>query len=95
MPLGLAVVGNWVAGGAHAGLGLVAGVVGRTTRPQLRSTWFSATYWRVAAISALLTLPFLFAAAAQALLRADITLLLRAALGYLPLALLAVAVAAP
>ena len=61
------------AGGAHAALQLVAGR-GRTapTRPQLRSTWFSATYWRVAAIAALLTLPFLFAAAVQALLRSDL-----------------------
>ena len=36
-----------------------------------------------------------FAAAVQAIIRADLTLLLRAALGYLPLGLLAVAIAAP
>jgi hypothetical protein len=70
-------------------------VIGRTTEPQLTTTWFSATYWRVAGIAAVLTLPFLFAAAVQALVQSDITLVIRAALGYLPLALLAVAIAAP
>jgi hypothetical protein len=91
----LVAFGGWIAGGAHAALQLVGHVISRSTRPQLRSTWFSSTYWRVAGIAALLTLPFLFAAAIQALLRSDLSLLLRAALGYLPLALLAVSVAAP
>ena len=43
----------------------------------------------------MLTLPFLFAAAVQALIRSDLGLLVRAAFGYLPLAMLAVAIAAP
>jgi hypothetical protein len=85
----------WVLAGAHFVLHETASVISGTSRPELRSTWFSATYWRVAAISALLTLPFLFAAAIQALLRSDLTLLLRAAFGYLPLGFLGVAVAAP
>jgi hypothetical protein len=42
-----------------------------------------------------LTLPFLFAAAVQALVRSDLALLIRATLGYLPLAMLMVSVAAP
>ena len=46
-------------------------------------------------MAALLTLPFLFAAAIQALLRSDMTLLGRAAFGYLPLGMLAIGVAAP
>jgi hypothetical protein len=49
----------------------------------------------MAGIAALLTLPFLFAAVVQALLRSDLALLARAALGYLPLAMLAVGIAAP
>ncbi len=49
----------------------------------------------MAAIAAVLTLPFLFAAAVQALIRSDLGLLARAALGYLPLAMLAIAIAAP
>jgi hypothetical protein len=93
--LGLAAVVTWVVGGAKYVLHATADVIGRTTSPQLRSTWFSGTYWRVAGIAALLTLPFLFAAAIQALIQSDITLLIRAALGYLPLAMLCVSIAAP
>jgi hypothetical protein len=93
--LGLAAVGAWVLGGAKFVLHEAAKAVGETTTPHLETSWFSATYWRVAGIAALLTLPFLFAAAVQALTRSDLTLLLRAVLGYLPLAMLAVTVAAP
>ncbi|MGI8712039.1 MAG: hypothetical protein ACR2NR_02420, partial [Solirubrobacteraceae bacterium] len=91
----LAAIGSWVAAGARAALEETAHVIGRTTAPDLLNTWFSAAYWRVAGVSALLTLPFLFAAAIQALLRSDLTLLARAAFGYLPLGMLAVGVAGP
>lgn len=93
--LGLAAIGAWVLGGAKFVLHEAAKALGQTTAPHLDSSWFSATYWRVAGIAALLTLPFLFAASVQALTRSDLALLLRAALGYLPLAMLAVTVAAP
>lgn len=93
--LGLAAVVTWVLGGARYALHATAGVIGRTTSPRLQTTWFSATYWRVAGIAAVLTLPFLFAAAIQALVQSDLSLLLRAALGYLPLAMLCVGIAAP
>jgi hypothetical protein len=93
--IGLAAVGAWVLGGAKVALHETATILGHTTSPQLGTTWFSATYWRVAGISAVLTMPFLFAAAIQALLRSDLSLLVRAAFGYLPLAMLAVGVAAP
>ena len=43
----------------------------------------------------LLTLPFLFAACVQGLLRSDPSLIGRAALGYLPLAVLGISIAAP
>jgi hypothetical protein len=92
---GLAAVVAWVTGGAHAALQATAKLIEASSRPNLLSTWFSSTYWRVAAVAALLTLPFLFAAAIQALLRSDMTLLARAAFGYLPLGMLAVGVAAP
>jgi hypothetical protein len=88
-------IGAWVLGGAKFALRETAVVLGNTSSPQLASTWFSSTYWRVAGIAVLLTLPFLFAAAVQALLRSDLALLLRAAFGYLPLAMLAVSIAAP
>jgi hypothetical protein len=92
---GLAAVGVWVLGGAHFALNETAKVLSRTTTPQLRTTWFSSAYWRMAAIAALLTLPFLFAAAIQAMVRGDLSLLARASFGYLPLALVSVGIAAP
>ena len=93
--LGLAAIGTWVVGGAEVVLNQAAAALGQTTAPQLRTTWFSSTYWRMAAIATVLTLPFLFAAAVQALIRSDLALLARATFGYLPLAMLAVAIAAP
>ena len=69
---GLAAVGVWVLGGAHFALNETAKVLSRTTTPQLRTTWFSSAYWRMAGIAALLTLPFLFAAAIQAMVRGDL-----------------------
>jgi hypothetical protein len=93
--VGLAAVVAWVSGGARAALQTTAKLIDESARPNLQSTWFSSAYWRVAAVSALLTLPFLFAATIQALLRSDMTLLGRAAFGYLPLGMLAVGVAAP
>jgi hypothetical protein len=84
-----------VLGAAKLALDETGKVLGATTNPQLRSTWFSGTYWRMAGISAVLTLPFLFAAAVQALLRTDLSLLVRAAFMHLPLAMLVVSIAAP
>ncbi len=93
--IGLAAIGAWILGGAKFALHETATVLGQTTTPQLRSTWFSSTYWRMTAIAAVLTLPFLFAAAIQALLRSDLMLLGQAAFCYLPVAMLAVSIAAP
>jgi hypothetical protein len=91
----LSAVASWVSDGASFVLRETAAVLNQTTAPRLGSAWFSATYWKVAGIATVLTLPFLFAASVQALLRSDITLLLRSAFGYLPLAMLVVAIAAP
>jgi hypothetical protein len=93
--VGLAAIGAWVMGGAKVAMEETARVLGHTTSPRLATTWFSSTYWRMAGLAAVLTLPFLFAAAIQALARSDLTLLLRAAFGYLPMAMLAVGIAAP
>jgi len=84
-----------VIGGAQWALKHTVDAIGASTNPDLGAVWFSASYWRMAAVAALLTVPFLFAAAIQAMLRSDLALLLRAAFGYLPLGLLAVGVAAP
>jgi hypothetical protein len=93
--LGLAAIGTWVVTGAKFTLAETTKVLGETATPQLTTSWFSSAYWRIAGIAALLTLPFLFAAAIQALMRSDIALLGHAVLGYLPLAMLGVALAAP
>ncbi len=93
--LGLSAIEGWVLGGASFALHETARLIGESTVPQLGTTWFSSTYWRMAGIAAVLTLPFLFAAVVQALLRSDLALLARAALGYLPLAMLSVSIAAP
>jgi hypothetical protein len=92
---GILAIGAAATVAAVAAVKIVSKAIGESTSPQLTSTWFSGTYWRVTAIAALLTMPFLFAAAVQALMRSDITLLIRAALGYLPLAILVTAIAAP
>ncbi|MDQ6730155.1 MAG: hypothetical protein M3022_07615, partial [Actinomycetota bacterium] len=91
----LAGLTAWVSGAAHAVLSATAAVIGGSTRPQLESSWFSASYWRMAAIGMLLTVPFLFAACVQGILRSDPSLIGRAALGYLPLAVLSTSIAAP
>jgi hypothetical protein len=93
--LSLAAIGAWVLGGAKLALHETAKALSMSTSPDLKTSWFSATYWRVAGIASLLTLPFLFAAMIQALARSDMALMLRTVLGYLPLAMLAVSVAAP
>jgi len=93
--LGLAAIVTWVLGGAAFALHETATLIGKTTSPQLGAAWFSSTYLHMAAIATLLTLPFLFAAAVQALMRSDLSLLVRAAFGYLPLAMLAITIAAP
>ncbi len=91
----LSAISSAVDGAAADALRLTGSLLGSTTSPGLLSTWFSATYWRVAALSALLTVPFLFAAAVHALVRSDLALLGRAAFGYLPLAVVGVTIAAP
>ncbi len=88
-------ISSWVLSGTKGALEQVASAIGATTAPNLESTWFSSTYWRVAALAAMLTIPFLCAAAVQAMARGDLGLLARAAFGYLPLSVLGVSLAAP
>lgn len=93
--LGLAALVTWVLGGARFAMQETASLISSSTTPQLGTAWFSSTYGHVAEIATLLTLPFLFAAAVQALMRSDLAMLARAGFGYLPLAMLAVGIAAP
>ncbi|HTW11556.1 MAG TPA: hypothetical protein VME01_02335 [Solirubrobacteraceae bacterium] len=93
--VGLNAIASWVLGGTESALKEVAHVIGADTTPELSSAWFSGTYWRVAGLAAILTLPFVFAATVQALFRSDLALLARVVFAYLPLSLLAVSLAAP
>jgi hypothetical protein len=93
--IGIAAIVAWAVGGARFVLAETASLVGQTTSPELTASWFSSVYWRVAGVAALLTLPFLIAAAIQAVLRSDAALLARAVFGYLPLSFLATGIAAP
>ena len=68
-------ISSWVLNGTKGALREVATAIGAATAPNLESTWFSSTYWRVAALAALLTIPFLCAAAVQAVARTDLGLL--------------------
>ena len=58
--------GRHVGSAVRAALAQTAEVIGRTTAPELSGAWFSSEYWRVAGLAAMLTLPFLFAAAVRA-----------------------------
>jgi hypothetical protein len=93
--VGLSALSSWILSSAQSALQQTAGIISQVTAPHLQSAWFSRTYWRVAALGAMLTVPFLLAAAIQALLHADLPLLLRAVFGHLPAALLGVGLAAP
>lgn len=93
--LGLKAISSWVLDGTKSALQEVARVIGAATTPNLESTWFSSTYWRVTALAGLLTVPFLCAAAVQALVRSDLALLAKAAFGYLPLSAIGVSLAGP
>jgi hypothetical protein len=92
---GLNAIAGWVLNGTRAALQEVAGLIGEATSPNLTGSWFSSTYWRVASLAALLTVPFVFAAMIQALLRSDLALVGKVAFAYLPVSLLTVSLAAP
>src|SRR5581483_8945886 len=92
--VGLAAALAWVVGGSRFALDETAKIISATSSPRLAAPWFLLVYWRVAGLAVLLTLPFLFLAAIQGLLRSDPALLVRCAFGYLPLAMLGVVVAA-
>jgi len=102
----LQAVGQWVFGGANwsvcqipSQLGLSVSAVrcpsdlAVTVRLSDPKDWFAPLYRRMVEIAGLLMLPMLLLAFLQALLRQDLGLALRAALGYVPLAVVLSAVA--
>jgi hypothetical protein len=91
----LDAVSGWVVAGAVAMLKEVVAVISTVTTPSLSVSWFSTSYWQMAALATLLTLPFLFAAAVQAVIQTNLAVLVRAAFVDLPIAAVGVTLAAP
>ena len=92
--LALSGFADGAAAAAAYALNETAALINSTTSPQLQAPWFQRIYWRLAGIAVVFTLPCLFAAAVQSLMRSDLALLVRATFGYLPVAMLAVGVLA-
>ncbi len=93
--VGLSATSGWIVAGAQAILAEVVKVISLVSTPSLSASWFSASYWRIAGLAMLLTVPFLFAAAVQAVVRTDLGVLIRAAFVDLPVAVLAVTLTGP
>ena len=91
----LAAILAWVLGGAKWTMDHMASVISSTTSPTVTAGWFTGVYLRVEAIGLFFTLLFICAAAAEAILRSDATLVVRAVMVQLPLAALLTAIAAP
>jgi hypothetical protein len=91
----LSAIATWVLGATKAALTEAAHAIDASTSPALTSAWFSSTYWRVAGLAAMITVPFICAAALQAVIRSDLAQLAQSVLIHLPLALVAVSLAAP
>lgn len=92
---GIAAIVAWVLGGAKWTIGHMGEVISHTTAPALSASWFTGVYLRVQAVAMFFTLLFICAAACEAVLRSDSTVLARAVFGYLPLAALLTLIAAP
>lgn len=92
---GLDSISGWVLDGTKSALEQVAQLISAATSPDLTAAWFSSTYWRVAGLAALLTVPFIFAAMVQAILRSDLALIGKVVFTYLPVSVLSVSLAAP
>lgn len=92
---GIAAITAAALGGARFVLSHMSSIISHSSEPAVGSSWFRSRYLQLEALAVLLTLPFLAAAAIQALLRQDLAVLARAAFAYLPLAALATAFAVP
>jgi hypothetical protein len=92
---GIAAIVAWVLGGAKWTIDHMGAVISQTTSPTLTAGWFTGVYLRVEGLALFFTLLFICAAACEAVLRSDTAVLARAVFGYLPLAALLTAVAAP
>lgn len=86
-------IAEWVGAGAAEMLKLVGKGLAASTRPELEQPWFLQHFKDMAGLAALLVLPMLLISIMQAIIRQDLSVLLRSALVHLPLAMLLTAVA--
>jgi hypothetical protein len=81
-------IGQWVGNGAVDMLHLLGGVMDASTRPQLDQHWFLQHFQTMASLAAAVVLPMLLVSIIQAIVRQDISVIVRSALVNLPLALI-------
>jgi hypothetical protein len=93
--VGFGLAGSWAIAGAASALRELAQILNASTSPDLTGAWFTTTYWKVASLAAALTLPFLFIAAVEAVLRGQPALLAQAVFVQLPTALIGTGIAVP
>ncbi|HXW31915.1 MAG TPA: hypothetical protein VEJ21_02395, partial [Acidimicrobiales bacterium] len=89
----LGALGSWVSQGAVWLLDQVGAVLTATTSVDLGASWFTQHYETMAALCGVVIVPLLTCGVIQAVYRQDLSMLLRAALLNVPLALLLTAVA--
>ena len=76
----------WVTNAAVWVTGRVGSLINATASPDVQARWFAGQYRSMIAVAGLLALPMLLLALIQAVWRQDLWILLRSALGYLPMA---------
>jgi hypothetical protein len=86
-------VTEWVTDAAVWVTGKVGDLVNSTTSPDLTASWFQGEYGAMLTVAGALALLMLMLAVIQSVLRQDVSMLIRAAFGYLPMAFILSAVA--
>lgn len=86
-------IGAWVVGGATWLLGQVGDAMTATSAPQLGAAWFTNHFRTMTSVAAVVIVPMLLVSIMRAVVRQDLSVLIRSALVHLPLALLFSAVA--
>jgi hypothetical protein len=83
----------WVTNAAVWVTGKVGDLVDKTTSPDLSAGWFEGQYETMVAVAGALALLMLMLALIQSVIRQDLSLLVRSAFGYLPMAFILAGVA--
>jgi hypothetical protein len=86
-------VTTWVTNAAVWVTGKVGELIEATASPDVGASWFLGQYRSILAVAAALALPMLLLAVIQAVWRQDVWILIRSALGYLPMAFILAGVA--